>query len=112
MLYVDIIIHQIIDIDKKADEILTKSDEYIKEEETKTKQNIEKMRNDIIQESRDEAQKLYDSEVDQAKTEAETIVSSSKHMLYEMETKFKEQKDTLEDSILSMIFINQGENHE
>lgn len=103
MVFVDSIIRHIIDIDKRADDILAKTEEYIRESEKNTKENIEGVRRDTIGKAREEARKLYDSMIMEAEGEADKIKRSAEQVCSEIEGSFLEIKDEVENRILSRL---------
>jgi len=99
----DIIIRHIIDIDKRANEIIDRTRKYIEDSERDTKDRINKMKTDIINEAKNKAKELYESAINEAKLEAEKIRVSSKEECADIESRFLSLRETLEEKILYQI---------
>jgi uncharacterized protein YjbJ (UPF0337 family) len=100
---VDAVIRHIIDIDKKADDILVKTDEYIREGEKSSKESIAGMRDKTIGKAKEEAQKLYDSIIMEAENKANSVKGSAVQVCSEIENDFLKIRDDVEDRILSRL---------
>lgn len=112
MIGLDVIIRQIIDVDKKADGILTKTEEYIRDSDKNLKANIEKMKEEIILKAKSEAVSLHDSILNTAKEEADRIAAYASDECSGIEAKFLSIRDTLEENILSKLFQISGDHHD
>lgn len=108
----DVIIREIIDVDKKADGILARAEEYIRDSDKKAKADIEKMREDIIGKAKSEAFNLHDSILNNAKEEISRITASAEDECSNIEAKFLSFRDNFEESILLKLFNSNGEYHE
>jgi vacuolar-type H+-ATPase subunit H len=109
---VDVIIKEIIDIDKRAGEILEKARETMQKSSSEKRAAIEAMRSEIIADAHKRAQELYRSMMDGASDEARRIGELSNAECSSLEIDFLRKKSKLEDSIfLEIIKGNAGDDN-
>jgi len=105
----DNIIRHIIDIDKRANSVMVKTQELIDESERDTKTSIERMKADIIGDAKIKADDMYLSIINEAKAEAHKIKLLSEEDCLSIESKFINIKETLENRIFyQMLNDNMG----
>lgn len=109
----DLIIKHIIDIDKRANDIMSRTQQRIEESERDTKDSIVKMRTDIIKDAKVKANELHDSVIQEAMLEAEKIRVSSEEDCIAIESKFACIKEAFEEKIFDQIInTNMRDNRE
>ena len=109
----DTIIKHIIDIDKKANDILHITEQQIAENEKSTKISIEKIKTEVISAANAQAKDLYVSTIELAHREVSRIRLESINESSNIENKFVKMKDKLESIIFNQIFeINMGDKSE
>jgi hypothetical protein len=108
----DIIIKEIIDIDKRAGEIMEKAGEAMQKSSNENRAAIEAMRAEIIEKAQKKAQESYRSMMDGAAEEARVIGELSNAECSSLEIDFLRKKSKLEDSIfLEIIKGNAGDDN-
>lgn len=107
----DIIINQIIDIDRKASRVVEETKQYIERKEKETREGMESMRSDTLVKAKEESKSIFEASLKEANEEAGRIGTASKEEIDILEKRFISAKDALEDRIFHEVLNKMKDGH-
>lgn len=105
----DVIIREIIDVDRRAKGIEEKAQREIERERAEREKRAEELRQEIISKAKEDAKKLYEEARSEALEKAEKIKNEGKRRCDELERKFESIKYDVERRAFQEIIKGAGE---
>lgn len=100
------VIKKIIQIDKDVAEASDAFDEELKNKKVETQKQVEDLRKNIIEKQAENIEKLKEDKINEANCEAEKIMSEAHEKCSRMIKQFEDKKDQIVNEIFSTIVLN------